>query len=60
MGKAEFWYAAVVREKGTLRELARYSYPTHKEAADVVRDLRQGRIKERRENVTVTLEKERS
>lgn len=50
-------YHAVVREQGTLRELARYSYESRKEAETSVRQLREIRRLHNHERVYVTLEK---
>lgn len=50
-------YHAVVRNHGTLTEVARYTFPTRRAAEQAVRDLREIRCKQNRERVTVTLEK---
>ena len=49
-------YHVVVREKGTRRELARYSYETKAQAREAQRNVRDVRVKQNHERVTVSVE----
>ena len=49
-------YHVVVRDKATRQELARYSYDTKARAREAQRDVRDIRVKQNHERVTVSIE----
>lgn len=49
-------YHVVVRDRATRQEIARYSYGTKDRAREAQRNVRDVRVKQNRERVTVSIE----